>query len=138
MTKEQRLRAMLTLQFIPYVDMERLSSDARVDKLLRIAKEGKVILLEGKLRPHEEAALISKTMASIDEHFKGIEISPINVEHKEDQAFFRKVHHMLLNLLLGDRRGLTIIGPATIVKEIKQDPDKIQLLTEDVGAKKRK
>jgi len=33
-------------------------------------------------------------------------------------------------LLLGNRSGLTIIGPANVVKEIKQDPDKIQLFTQ--------
>ena len=41
-------------------------------------------------------------------------------------------------MLLGNRQGLTIIGPASIVKEIKQDPDKIQLLTKDVRRRKKK
>jgi len=33
---------------------------------------------------------------------------------------------------------LTIIGPASIVKEIKKDPDKIQLLTNEKKSKKSK
>ena len=36
---------------------------------------------------------------------------------------------MLYKLLLGNRQGLTIIGPATIIKEIKKNPNKIELLT---------
>ncbi len=129
---------MLTLQFIPHADIESLPSSERVGKLLKVVKENKIILLEGKLRPAEEAELIRRTMEEIDDSFKGIEISPLNVHRKEDQAFFRKVRTLLISLLLGDRQGLTIIGPATIVKEIKADPDKIQLLTEDLGAKRRK
>jgi len=31
-------------------------------------------------------------------------------------------------MLVGERDALTIIGPATIVKEIKRDPSKMQLL----------
>ncbi len=128
---------MLTLQYIPYIDIELLQSPQRVEKLLRIVKEEKIILLEGRLRPTEEAELIRRTMEEIDDSFKGIEISPLNIKVPEDQAFFRKLHGALLNFLLGNRRGLTIIGPASIVKEIKQDPDKIQLLTEDSSKPKR-
>jgi len=127
---------MLTLQFIPYSDIERLSGDERVEKLLTIVKEEKILLLEGKLRPEEEASLIKRTMEEISSTFKGIEISPLNVSRKEDEDFFRKLKSRLIGLLLGNRQGLTIIGPATIVKEIRQDPDKIQLLTEDASRRK--
>ena len=40
-------------------------------------------------------------------------------------------------MLLGDRQGLTVIGPATIVKEIKKDPNKIELLTKEGKGKKK-
>ncbi len=122
---------MLTLQFIPHSDIERLPSEERIEKLLKIVKEEKIILLEGKLKPEEEAGLIKRTMEEISNTFKGIEISPLNVRQKEDEAFFQKIRSKLIGLLLGSRQGLTIIGPATIVKEIRQDPDKIQLLTEE-------
>jgi hypothetical protein len=35
------------------------------------------------------------------------------------------------NVLLGDRQGMTIIGPASIVKKIEKNPDKIELFTND-------
>lgn len=121
----------LTLQFIPYGDIDNLKSPERVEKLLAIVKKNKIILLEGKLRAQEEAELIRRTMEEIDDKFKGIEISPVVMDGK-NEALLKKIRESLIKLLLGDRRGFTIIGPASIVKEIKQDPEKIQLLTEDL------
>jgi hypothetical protein len=132
MARKKAKSATLTLQFIPYGDIESLKSPERVNKLLQIVKKNKIILLEGKLRSQEEAELIRRTMEEIDDKFKGIEISPVIIDSKND-AFVRKIKETLINLLLGDRRGFTIIGPASVVKEIKQDPEKIQLLTEDLS-----
>ena len=127
----------LTLQFVPYVEIESLSSVKRVQKLLSIVKNNKIILLEGRLRSHEEAELIRKTMEEIDDQFKGIELSVINPE-RHNMAFLKKVHNIFMNMLLGNRVGFTIIGPATIVKEIKQDPGKIQLFVQQSSTKKKK
>ncbi len=126
-----RKRGLLTLQFVPYEDIERLASPDRVEKLLKIVKEEKIVLLEGRLKSREEAELIRRTMEDIDDSFKGIEISPVAHGSEEELAFFQRIRAKLIDLLLGDRRGLTIIGPASIVKEIRKDPDKIQLLTEE-------
>lgn len=119
----------LTLQFIPYAQIQHLDSDERVQKLLSLAKKDKIVLLEGRLRPEEEAELIEKTMASISKKFKGIELSVIYPGEDNDELF-SKLKNRFVNFLLGSRGGFTIIGPASIVKEIKQDPDKIQLLTQ--------
>ena len=119
---------MLTLQFMPYDEIANLSSNKRISKLLRIVKEHKILLLEGRLKKEEEAELIKRTMEEIDEDFKGIELGVIFPDEKESD-FFKKLKLNVVNLLLGDRRGFTIVGPASIVKEIKQDPNKIQLLT---------
>jgi hypothetical protein len=119
---------MITLQFVPYYEIADLSSPKRIRKLLQIVKENKILLLEGRLKKQEEAELIKKTMEEINDEFKGIELGVIYPDKKDADLFFRLKKH-LINMLLGDRHGLTIIGPATIVKAIKQDPDKIQLLT---------
>ena len=111
---------MLTLQFVPYSEIEALSSIGRIRKLLTIAKEGKIVLLQGRLTRTEEAELIKTTMEEINKDFKGIELSVIYPEEKSND-FFRKVKSNFVNMLLGDRQGLTIIGPANIVKEIKKD-----------------
>lgn len=128
---------MLTIQFIPYTEVEELSPDRKVKKLLNIVKEDKIVLLEGRLSKHEEAELIERTMEAITSRFKGIEIAVIYPERK-NLALFKKFKVDLVNILLGERQGFTVIGPATIVKEIKKDPNKIQLLTRDIKPKKAK
>lgn len=128
---------MLTLQFVPYADIEELGSARRVNKLIDIVKQNKIVLLEGRLKKEEETDLIAITMEKIDDTFKGIELAVINPE-KKDQNFFKAIKTGITSMLLGNRQGFTIIGPATIVKEIKNDPDKIELFTSDVKEKKRK
>ncbi len=128
---------MLTLQFVPHSEIINLNSEKKVQKLLKIVKEDKIILLEGKLHSNEKSELIRKTMEEIDERFKGIEIEELETDSK-DKAFFEKIRTVFINFILGNRRGLTIIGPATIIKEIKKDPDKIQLFTEEIRKKKKK
>ena len=118
---------MLTLQFIPYVEIENLSSEKRVSKLLNVVKEDKIVVLEGRLKKEEEANLIKQTMECIDDEFKGIELSVIYPDVRNKLAL-DNVKKMFINLLLGDRNGITIIGPASIVKEIKKDPKKIELM----------
>ena len=129
---------MLTLQFVPYSEIEYISSVGRIRKLLNIAKENRIVLLEGRLKKEEEAELIKATMEEINKDFKGIELSVIYPSKKESDLF-KRLKRNFVNMLLGDRQGLTIIGPASVVREIKKDPDKIQLFTEeDIKPKKRR
>jgi hypothetical protein len=45
------------------------------------------------------------------------------------EGFFEKITKGIANALAGgDFSSITIIGPATIVKEIKRNPKKIELL----------
>ncbi|MBW2997836.1 DUF2073 domain-containing protein [Candidatus Woesearchaeota archaeon] len=125
----------LTLQFVPYIEIENLSSLGRIRKLLNSVKEDKIVLLEGRLKKEEETELIKTTMEEINAEFKGIELAVIYPE-SQNFAFFKKMKQQFINALLGDRQGLTIIGPASVVKEIKKDPNKIQLFTTDTKSKK--
>lgn len=127
---------MLTIEFIPFSKIRSLSSIARINKLLRIAKEKKIVFLEGRLSKEEEAELIRVTMEEIDNEFKGIEMAV--VQSTDATTFADKLRGRLADLLLGNRTGFTIIGPATVVKEIKKDPNKIELLTEDVRTKRKR
>ncbi|MDO8480862.1 MAG: DUF2073 domain-containing protein [Nanoarchaeota archaeon] len=127
---------MLTLQFIPYTEIEELSPARRVHKLLEVVKENKIVLLEGRLRREEEADLIQITMEHITPKFKGIEIAVINPEQKSDNLL-RKLKLNMMSFVLGDRMGMTIIGPATIVREIKRNPEKIELYTVDEKRKRK-
>ena len=119
----------LTLQFVPYSEIDQLSSLGRIKKLLALAKQHKIVLLEGRLKKEEEVELIKTTMESINREFKGIELAVIYPGENVTEDLFQKVKSNVISALLGNRAGITIIGPATVVRKIKQDPDKIQLFT---------
>jgi len=123
---------MLTLQYIPYSQIENLNSDKKISKLIGIVKQDNIIFMEGRLTKEEETELIKKTMAEINAKFKGIEIATVYPEQKDIVGLRR----IFTNFLLGNRQGMTIIGPATIVKQIKRNPEKIQLFTQE--SRKRK
>ena len=128
---------MLTVQIVPYSDIENLSSLGRIRKLLNLAKEDKLVLLQGKLKKEEEAELIKATMEEINREFKGIELAIMD-STSNDLTGFNKIKSDLLNAVLGNRQGLTVIGPANIVKKIKQDPNNLQVIIEDSKKRKRR
>ena len=118
---------MLVIQIVPYSEIQGLSSIGRIRKLLNIAKQQKIVLLQGRLKREEEAELIKTTMEEINKDFKGIELAVIYPKTKSNVFVFDKLKQNLANMLLGDQQGLTIIGPASVVKEIKKDPELLKL-----------
>lgn len=128
---------MVTFKFVPYYEIEGLSSAKRVNKLLKIVKEDKIVIMEGRLRKQEEADLIEITMEEISPKFKGIELSVIYPD-KDKQDALQKLKGAMASALLGDRQGLTIVGPASVVKKIENNPDKIELFTRESRSKIRK
>jgi len=118
----------LTLEFVPYTEIEHLGSQERIKKLLSIVKQEKIILMQGRLKPEEETLLISETMSQIKDKFRGVEICTIYPEEK-DLQFFNKFKKEMVKFLIGHRDGVTIIGPSSIVKEIRRNPNKVELFT---------
>ncbi len=76
-------------------------------------------------------------MEEIDSNFKGIELGVIYPENKNTDPL-KKLKSSIATLLLGNRIGFTVIGPATVIKEIKKDPNKIQLFTKSTTTTKKK
>ena len=128
---------MLTLQFVPYEEIEGLTSNERIRKLLGMVKDERIVVLEGRLRKEEETALIKRTMEEINDRFKGIELSVVYPERRKG-TLGRMLKNNITDLLLGQRQGLTVLGPASLIKEIKKDPDKIQLFTQDKKKRRKK
>ena len=124
----------LAIQYVPHTEISHLSSEERIKKLLRIVKDDKIAIVQGRLEKQEETDLNKKTMESIDKKFKGIELAVIYPQ-KDHTPLSQKIREQLIKWLSGPRDGLTIIGPATVVSEIKQNPNKIELLI-SVGLKK--
>jgi len=119
----------LSIQFLPYSEIRILDSNARVKKILTIVLGNNILILQGRLKPDEEARLIGDTMAMIGyvKDFKGIELAVI--EGNGDEGMINKMRKGMLKMISGGELGtITIIGPATIVKEIKKNPRKIELL----------
>ncbi len=119
-----------SIQFLPYSEIRDLDSTLRIKKILKIVLGNNILILQGRLRPEEETRLIEDTMAMIGhvKKFRGIELAVISGNGNK-LGFFRRVKNNLANAIAGGELGaLTILGPATIVKEIKRNPKKIELL----------
>jgi len=125
---------MLTLQFVPSDEIIGLNSEKKLQKLLRIIRQDKIVLMEGKLTSKEEADLIEMTMEQVDRNFKGIEIA--SLEPENNGKFVDLVKDNIFKLFFGGARGMTVLGPANIIKEIKRDPNKLQLYTSANRGKK--
>ncbi|MCS7134733.1 MAG: DUF2073 domain-containing protein [Candidatus Pacearchaeota archaeon] len=120
----------LALQFIPYAEIAYLTSYQRVKKLIEAVSANKILLIQGKLHPDEETDLIKEAMKKINKSgakFKGIEIATF-VPKAKNLNFFQSFKEKIAVALLGERDIFTVVGPATIVKEIKKDPTKLELL----------
>jgi hypothetical protein len=101
------------IQFLPYSEIRDLDSDRRIRKILEIVLDNNILIIQGRLKADEEARLIGDTMAMIGhmKHFRGIELAVIS--GNKNIGIFASV-----------RKGLA----ATIVKEIKRNPKKIELM----------
>ena len=119
-----------SIQFMPYSEIKNLDSTARIRKILNIIIGSNILILQGKLSPEEETRLIEDTMAMIGhiKNFKGVELAVMG-SNAGKIGFFGKMRDGIVNALSGgDLGAITIIGPATIVKQIKRNPKKIELL----------
>ena len=118
----------LTLHFMPYSEIAVLDTVDRLKKLLKIILDNKVVILQGKLRPEEETRLIEDTMIMIGniKGFKGVELAVIT--NNQEMSMMQKMRFGLAKVLSGQENALTIIGPATIVKEMKKDPKKLEVM----------
>lgn len=118
------------IQFMPYAEIKHLNSTERIKKILGVVLANSILIVQGRLKSEEETRLIEDTMAMIShvKNFKGIELAVISPKN-EDSSGIEKFKYRLATSLSGvDLGAITIIGPASIVKDIKRDPKKIELL----------
>ncbi|MEK6894428.1 MAG: DUF2073 domain-containing protein [Nanoarchaeota archaeon] len=124
--KNNKLKG-LSIHIMPYSEIRELTITERVKKILNLILGNRVVILQGRLRPEEEIRLIEDTMAMVDhiKTFKGIELAV--VDSNKDEGFFLRMKRGIARGLTGESNSLTVIGPASIVKEIKKDPSKIEV-----------
>jgi hypothetical protein len=95
-----------------------LTSEEKLNFILKEVKNGKILVLEQGLTPMEQTSLIERTMKEIEQDtFIGVEMEG----YSEDSSSF-------LQKLFGKvkRPRMTLIGPANLLKMIKKDNDMIQ------------
>jgi hypothetical protein len=119
----------LTIHFMPYSEIAHLESLDRIKKIIGLILENKIIILQGRLHPEEETKLIENTMTLIGnlKGFQGIEISTLS-GNSEHRGLFESIRYNIARILVGEQDAITLIGPASVVKEIKKDPKKIELM----------
>jgi hypothetical protein len=112
----------LQIEFISSDALKPMDEQRRTEYILKSVSKNKIIVLDGMLSPVEEKNLIQETMKMVDGKFPGIEISTLG---RNDDDLRTK----LIRLLGGTLGGITVIGPSKLVKEIKKDPARLNLLT---------
>ncbi|MFH0808572.1 MAG: DUF2073 domain-containing protein [archaeon] len=119
----------LTIHFMPYSEIANEDAIERIKKIMGIVLKNKIIILQGKLKIEEEAKLIENSMMMIGNipGFAGIEIASLSGEN-ENRTMFEGVRRNIAKILVGEQDAITIIGPASVVKEMKKDPKKVELM----------
>ena len=119
----------LTIHFMPYSEIVHEDAIGRIKKIMGLVLQQKIIILQGKLLPDEEARLIENSMTLIGNirGFQGIEIAAIS-GNGDNRGLFEKVRRNIAKILVGEQDAITIIGPASVVKEITRNPKKIELM----------
>jgi len=128
MKKDKKIKG-LQIHIMQHAEVRDMGIAERVKKILGLVLGNKIVIFHGRLRAEEEARLIEDTMAMVDhlKNFRGIELAVLEPDIKEE-GFFVKMKYGLAKRLVGNNNALTVIGPASIVKEIKKDPKKIELM----------
>ena len=119
----------LTTHFMPYSEIARKDSIERIKKIMGLVLKHKIIILQGKLKSIEEVKLIENSMTLIGniKGFQGIEIAGLSGEN-EYRGLFENIRRNIAKILIGEQDAITIIGPASVVKEMTKDPRKIELM----------
>ncbi len=120
----RKRKTSIKMEFISTSKLQNMGDPKeRVNYLLDVIKRKSIIVLDERLDPLEEKLLIEATLTLVDEEFTGIEISSIG-DHASDWKY------KLIKMLGGKPPGLTVIGPADLVKRIKGDREHLDLLAD--------
>ena len=119
----------LMIHFMPYSEIAKEDILGRIKKIMGLILDNKIIILQGKLNPDEEVRLIENSMILIGnvKGFQGIEIAAMSGEN-EYRSLFDRVRRNIAKILVGEQDAITIIGPASVVKDITKDPKKLELM----------
>jgi hypothetical protein len=121
---EETINNSLKMDFLSSDALKNRSSMEKIAMIVDKVKDGDLLVMEGGLTPTEEAELIETTMREIDvENFMGIDIYTLE---KDESTFFG----------LSKRKtvGITIIGPANVMKTVKRKSNFLSMIAQLGGA----
>jgi len=98
--------------------LDELSSQEKLQFIIKEVKKGKILVLEYGLTPFEQTNLIEHTMKEIEhDTFIGVEMEGLG---QDRPSFIQKL------LGFSKKPRVTLIGPANLLKTIRKDNDMIQ------------
>ncbi|MBU0898730.1 MAG: DUF2073 domain-containing protein [Nanoarchaeota archaeon] len=115
----------LKIKLLPYENLKKYEFNS----LFKDLKDDTIILVDAKLKSEEEAQLIKETMKKVSEKFSGIELSSLELSSENNINLFGKLKKSFVEMLIGKKRGLTLIGPAKIIRKIRKNPEHLMLYT---------
>lgn len=132
----------LKFDFVSSTILEGKPKDKRINFILNKVKDGTILVTDGVMNPEEEMELIKETMRRVDDGFPGIEVASLKKpvsgvsklierfsEHKDRiKIFFAGLRGEKTATSL--KTGLTLIGPAKYIKQVKKNPNSFSILTE--------
>ena len=108
----------LKMDFLSSTMLNSRTSMEKISMIVDRVKNGDLVVIEGWLTPEEEAELIETTMREIDvENFMGIDIYTLE---KDKKSFFGLSKSKIV--------GITIIGPANVMKAVKKKSNFLSMI----------
>lgn len=113
---------MLKIRYISIDRLNSLKTQSKIDLIIRHIKDNNIIIIDGRLKSKDEAELIRRTMTDLHKDFQifhGVEMASLQ------DSFKTKTN--LMNFFRKESKGITIIGPASIITGMKQQSDHIEM-----------
>lgn len=134
----------LKFDFVSSATLEEKPKDKRISFILNKVKDGTILVTDGVMRPVEEMELIKETMRRVDDGFPGIEVASLKKPMKgfgkvmdgfseqrdKINAFFAGLSGSKSDGKTSLKTGLTLIGPAKYIKQVKKNPNSFSVLAE--------
>jgi hypothetical protein len=143
MIKNNKKFKKIKMDFISSSMLNGKTGKKKINFILSKVKNGSILVMNGVLNPEEEIELIKETMRRVDDGFPGIEVCSLKKEAKGWQQFFEtlseegeKVQDYIWRGITGKpvktnlKTGLTLVGPAKLIKGVKKNPDSFSVLAE--------
>jgi hypothetical protein len=112
----------LKIKFLPYEKIKNLNG------ILKELQKDTIIMIDAKLSVEEETEIIKETMKRISKKFTGVELSSLSLsDYEKEGTILRRVRNKFVEKLIGKKRGITVVGPAKIIKKIKKNPEELLL-----------